>query len=184
MMPPVPELTTERFRLRGLEERDVEALWPSFSDEAAMLYWSRGPFSDKIELRQWLFDTEWGGRTWIAEPLAGGPAVCRIVASCDASETTPRAAEIGYITAMGHERQGIARECVTALVDHLLSAEGFERIWADVDPRNAASNGLLQSLGFKEEQRIINAMETHIGWCDSLIWGLSAADWNGGEPTI
>ncbi|GAA4643419.1 hypothetical protein GCM10023115_13790 [Pontixanthobacter gangjinensis] len=173
MIPPVPELITERFRLRGLEEDDVGTLWPSFSDETAMLYWSRGPFADKVELRQWLFDSDWGGRTWIAEPLKGGEAVCRIVASGEA----PEAAEIGYITALGQERKGIARECVTAVIGHLIEAEGFGRIWADVDPRNTASNGLLKTLGFREEERIINAVETHIGWCDSLIWTLSAADW-------
>lgn len=187
MIPPVPILATLRFRLRGLVEDDVAAFWPSFSDEETMRYWSCAAFTDISVLRDWLFDTSWGGRTWIAEPLAGGPAICRVVANIDmtnidvTSTNGAGIAEIGYLTAIGNERQGIARECVAALIDHLIGTDKVHKIIADIDPRNDASNRLVKSLGFTQEAHLREAMKTHIGWCDSLIWGLLAREWRIGQ---
>lgn len=175
MIAPVPELLTKRFRLRGLLERDVDALWPSFSDDKAMLYWSRGAFASQAELRDWLFDTDWPGQTWIAEPAEGGPALCRVVADTNSDQLC----EIGYLTVLGRERQGIAKECVTGLIDHLFGSGEVRKIIADIDPRNDASNHLIKSLGFTQEAHLRDAMKTHIGWCDSLIWGLLAREWTG-----
>lgn len=138
-----------------------------------MRYWSCAPFGDREAFRAYLFDREWGGRTWVAVPKAGGAPVFRMVASTP----TPQVAEIGYIVVPGQEAQGIARECVTAFVTHLFRAEGFHRIFADTDPRNAASNRLLEKLGFTREAHLRDAMQTHIGWCDSWLWGLLADEW-------
>jgi len=88
-----------------------------------------------------------------------------------------RVTEIGYATALGRQGQGIARECVGALISHLFAVEEMRRIWADVDPDNAASNALLERLGFTLEGRLRETWETHIGIRDSLIWGLLAREW-------
>lgn len=39
---------------------------------------------------------------------------------------------------------------MSRLIDLLFDAEGYRCIWADTDPDNAASNGLLTRLGFSE----------------------------------
>ncbi len=36
---------------------------------------------------------------------------------------------------------------------------------------------LLQSLGFTREAHLRKAMKTHIGWCDTWLWGLLADEW-------
>ena len=170
---PTPTLTTDRFTMRPLQEGDEHVLFRSYSDPDLMRYWSCGPFADVDTLRDWLFDREWGGRTWVAVPRSGGDPVLRVVASKPHGEV----AEIGYMIVPGHERQGIARECLTALITHLFRAEGFHRIFGDVDPRNTASNRLLQSLGFTREAHLRDAMKTHIGWCDTWYWGLLQDEW-------
>lgn len=45
---------------------------------------------------------------------------------------------------------------------------GVERVVADVDPRNAASVGVLRRFGFVETGRGVRTFETHLGWCDSV----------------
>lgn len=170
-----PVLATTRFTLRPLQVGDEHALFAGFSDPATMRYWSRGPFSDLAAFSSWLFDREWGGRTWIAVPLGGGEPVARLVAS----ESREQVAEIGYMVMPGHARQGIAGECVSALLTQLFRAEGYQRIFADTDPRNIASNRLLQRLGFTREAHLRSAMKTHIGWCDTWLWGLLADEWQG-----
>ena len=168
-----PVLATSRFTCRPLQEGDEDALWPAFSDPQAMRYWSRAPFTDKAAFRDYLFDDSWGGRTWLAEPIAGGTPVFRMVAS----EPSAQVAEIGYIMVPGHTGMGIARECLAALLGHLFAQENFHRVFADVDPRNAASCRVLEKLGFTREAHLRHAMKTHIGWCDTALWGLLADEW-------
>ena len=167
-----PVLSTPRFTLRPPAQGDEQALFAAFGDEEVMRYWSRGPFTDMGTFRHWLFEREWGGRTWVAAGGDGMP-VARLVAS----EQRSRVAEIGYLVLPGHTRQGIARECVAALITHLFRAEGYRRVFADTDPRNVGSNRLLEALGFTREAHLRSAMETHIGWCDTLLWGLLDDEW-------
>lgn len=168
-----PTLTTPRFTCRPLQQGDDAALWPAFSDEDHMRYWSRGAFDDRGELREYLFDSAWGGRTWICQPHQGGAPVFRMVASSSIEQV----AEIGYIMVPGNEGRGIARECLSALITHLFRAEGFHRIFADVDPRNHRSNRLLERLGFTREAHLRHTMKTHIGWADTWLWGLLEDEW-------
>ncbi len=168
-----PTLTTQRFTLRPLQGGDEHTLFAAMSDPGLMRYWSRAPFTDIDDFRHYLFDRDWDGRTWVAVLQGGGEPLCRIVASAKGKEVT----EIGYITVPGNERQGIARECVSALITQLFREEGVHRIFADVDPRNTASNRLLQTLGFTREAHMRDAMKTHIGWCDTFLWGLLQDEW-------
>ena len=47
---------------------------------------------------------------------------------------------------------------------------------ADVEPN---AYRLLQRLGFTREAHLRSAMKTHIGWCDTWLWGLLADEWQG-----
>lgn len=170
----IPTIETKRFVLRELGAEDVEAFWPAFSDPGNMRWWSRAAFTSREDLAEWLLATDWDGRSWAAVERASGEPVCRVVATPGMEGVS----EIGYATVLGRQGQGIARECVAALISHLFTAEKTRRVWADVDPDNAASNALLESLGFKLEGRLRDAWNTHIGVRDSLIWGLLAQEWS------
>lgn len=109
----------------------------------------------------------------MAEPHGGGPPVFRLFAS----ERSTAVAELGYIMVPGNEGQGIARECLAALITHLFREEGYHRVFGDVDPRNTPSARLLLSLGFTREAHLRDAMKTHIGWCDTWLFGLLCDEW-------
>jgi RimJ/RimL family protein N-acetyltransferase len=173
----VPTLDTERFVLRELVRADVAALFPTFADEAAMRWWSRGPFVSKEKLAGDLVPDEgWNGRSWAVTEREGGAVVGRVVAM----DRGDAIAEIGYIVVKHRQGEGIAREALAALIEQLFGAEGVRRIYADVDPENAASNRLVERLGFTLEGRLREQWTTHIGARDSLIWGLLASEWSGG----
>ncbi len=61
----------------------------------------------------------------------------------------PRTAEIGFSLAPGHQRQGLAREAVEAIIDHALNELGVERIIAVAMKDNDRSAALLLSLGMR-----------------------------------
>jgi RimJ/RimL family protein N-acetyltransferase len=56
-------------------------------------------------------------------------------------------AEIGYLVLPAYQGRGFGGEAVAAMVCHLFAA-GVGRVHAVVDVRNAASNALLERLGF------------------------------------
>ncbi len=171
-------LRTKRFVLRPLRRSDTADLYPSFSDPEVMRWWSRGPFASEAELESWLVPGEaWvGGRTWAVSEDDDGPAIARLVA-IDKGDSV---SEIGYLVVGEWQGTGVARETLAALIDHLFTAEGRRRVYADVDPDNTASNRLLERLGFTLEGRLREHWTTHIGRRDSLIWGLLANEWCAG----
>ena len=176
-MPETPLLETPRFLMRPLERADAAALFPSFSDQEQMRYWSCPPFAAVDVLADWLTDPEWDGRSWVAVSRGApdAPAIARFVSQ----PVSEGVCEIGYLVALGHQRHGIARECLVALIDQLFRAEGHRRIQSDVDPDNSPSNRLLEGLGFTCEGRLRATWNTHIGVRDSLIWGLLSQEWSG-----
>jgi RimJ/RimL family protein N-acetyltransferase len=62
-----------------------------------------------------------------------------------------RRATLGYLLAPAYWGQGLAREALRALLAYGVEVLGLQRIEAEVDPRNAASQALLLRLGFQRE---------------------------------
>lgn len=169
----IPTLATPRFTLRPLRRTDAAALFPTLSDEAQCRYLTREAFASEEELWSWLADPDWNGRTWIAEDGEGRVAA-RVVA---VPGNEKGVAEIGYITCMHRRGEGVARECSTALIEHLFAAEGHRKLCADVDPDNAPSIRLLETLGFTREAHLREHETTHIGVRDVLVYGLLCGEW-------
>lgn len=167
----VTTLHTQRFTLRPLRRADAAALFPTLSDPAQCLYLTRPAFATEEELWGWLAEPGWNGRTWIAEDAAG-QVVARFVA-VPAHEAGVE--DVGYITCARRQREGIARECMAALIPHLL-ATGCRKLTAEVDARNTASIALIESLGFTREAHLREHETTHIGLCDVLLYGLLARE--------
>ena len=165
-----PVLSSARLTLRPIGARDAEALFPIFSDAETMRYWSRAPFAEVAQLREWIRpDATWPA--WVIE--TGGAVIGRIALG----EQRPRVAEIGYAVSRRVWGCGYAREAVATVLDHAFGAAGMRRVFADVDPENVASVKLLTGLGFTEEGRLRAEWETHLGIRDSLIFGLLADEW-------
>jgi RimJ/RimL family protein N-acetyltransferase len=156
------EIVTPRLKLRRARQSDLEALHAILSDAGAMRYWSTPPHADLEETWAWLegmigapadasddFVVEYGGRVI-------GKAGCW------------RLPEIGYILHPDVWGQGFAHEALSAAIGHVFSAFDLPAIEADVDPRNAASLGLLEKLGFAETGRAKRTWKVGEEWCDSV----------------
>jgi ribosomal-protein-alanine N-acetyltransferase len=173
----VATLRTERFTLRRLQRPDAAALFPTLSDEAQCLYLTRPAFASEEELWGWLAEPGWNGRTWIAEDAAGQVAA-RFVAVPAHEEGVE---DVGYITCISHQRQGVARECMAALIPHLFALPvgegGCRKLTAEVDARNTASIALIERLGFTREGYLREHETTHAGLCDVLFYGLLASEY-------
>ncbi len=172
-MSETPPIATTRLRLRARRPDDAEALFPSLSDADLMHWWSRPPYDSVAELREHFAQVHDGWRCW-AITLPGDDRAIGFISAGEKRQG--KVTEIGYMLAREHWGTGIAREAVAAVITQLF-AEGQRRVFADTDPENAASNALLDRLGFRREGLLRGEWETHIGVRDSIIWGLLADEW-------
>ncbi len=170
-MTPVSALSTERFTLRPMQRSDAAALLPTLSDEAQCLYLTRPGFESEQELWGWLADPDWNGRTWIAEDAQGAVAG-RFVAVPGHEQGVE---EVGYITCMERQGEGIARECMATLIAHLFDG-GARKLTAEVDIENIPSIKLLERLGFTREAHLREHETTHAGLRDVYWYGLLASE--------
>lgn len=150
----LPTLTASRLQLRWLETTDAPALFEVFSDPEVMRYWSTPPWKsledsrayiDGIHrhfARQSLF--QWGVARSDDGTLMGTCTLAQI-------DARHRRAEIGFILRRDCWRRGYMTECLHALLRFAFNELNLHRIEADVDPRNIASIGLLERLGFQRE---------------------------------
>lgn len=168
-----PTFRSERLVMRPLRVTDADALHVLYSDADAMTYWSHPPLVDlaatRSQFEERLASTEW--LAWAITKAGDDTAI----GTLGTHEPRKGVSEIGYSLARECWGRGLAREAVATLIDHLFQ-NGQRRIFADVDPDNAASNRLLEALGFTLEGRLRGEWETHIGVRDSLIWGRLATD--------
>jgi RimJ/RimL family protein N-acetyltransferase len=176
----VPQLETERLRLRGLELSDAPALFEVFSNAEVARYLSHPAFRSVDEAaamvtRNLGFAAEGSGYTWALalksnDRAIGTGGLFAFNEQCDR-------AEIGYILGRAHWGRGLMHEALTALIDHAFGAMELRRLEADVDPRNAASLRSLERLGFQREGLLRERWVVAGEISDTAFLGLLRHEW-------
>jgi RimJ/RimL family protein N-acetyltransferase len=161
--------------LRPLDpERDGEALHAIFGDEESCRYMTGPAFGTVAEtivaLKTWSKGQE--ETSWAIAGAAEGPALGRIA-------LIPRGRDIFEAACMivpAARGNNLAARALGVVIDEAFETRGARRIFADVDPDNAASIRVFERLGFRREGLLRANWKTHIGERDSAIFGLLAAD--------
>ena len=160
---------------------DVAAMHACYGDAEAMRYWNRPAHARRSEtervVRRSMVYAPWKRMVW-AVALADGDRCIGMVNYHNADKANRRA-EIGYIIAPEQQGQGFAREAVSAVLAFCFAEMGMHRLQAVVDPDNAASRGLLDKLGFREEGVLRETLFLGGAWRDDVIYGLLAREWQG-----
>ena len=178
----LPTLDAPRVRLRWLTDGDVDGLFDVFSDETMMRYWSTPAMKDHAEAEALLarirrqFE-EKAGFQWGVERKDDG----RLLGTCTlfSLHVANQRAELGYALGSAYWRRGYMSEALAALFDYAFGPMGLRRLEADVDPRNAASLGLIQSLGFRQEGLLRERWNVAGEIQDTAFLGLLAREWQG-----
>ncbi|MEX0339374.1 MAG: GNAT family N-acetyltransferase [Arenibacterium sp.] len=165
-------ILTKRLLLRPMQKTDAEDLYQVFSDPAVMQYFDN---------RHRDIATT---RTWVAASVDAPRHETREFVLVQKDRVIGKAGiwkrpELGFLLHRSYWRQGLMREALARLIPYFFTDMALEHITADVDPRNAASLGLLEQLGFKETHRASNTIEIEGAWCDSVYLTLSKTD---GKP--
>ncbi len=80
--------------------------------------------------------------------------------------------EVGFLLRRDLWGQGLATEAMEAVIPHIFATSEVAELTADVDPRNAASLGLLRKLGFRETGRAERTFFLYGEWADSVYLAL------------
>ncbi len=166
-------LKTKRLTLRAARQDDLHDLFAIFSDPRAMKYWSTAPHESSTRTQENL------------ERLIAAAQVQLIYFVIEMNErvigTTGmhKENEIGFLLHPDYWRQGIVTEAMAAIIPHIFATTDVTQLTADADPDNAASVGLLHSLGFQETGRAKDTYCIDGVWSDSVYFALQRADYLG-----
>jgi RimJ/RimL family protein N-acetyltransferase len=155
-----------RIALRPFQAADAKALFPIFADPLAMKYWSTPPHASIEVTAAFVRAT--------MEATASGQGDDQVVVF--EGRVIGKAGlwdnrEVGFILAPDLWGRGLARDALEAVIARARS-RGLARIAADVDPRNAASIGLLTRLGFVRTGEAKATVKVGDEWADSLYFEL------------
>jgi ribosomal-protein-alanine N-acetyltransferase len=159
-------LVTKRLLLRAAVQADLMDLHAIFSNRHAMRYWSTPPHDSPARTQETLdrlIDHADGLLTYFVIEKDG-----RVIGTAGMHQGD----EVGFILHPDYWRQGIISEAMSAIIPHLFSITDHAQLTADADPRNAASVGILKSLGFKETHRAERTFCINGEWSDSVYFTL------------
>jgi len=85
--------------------------------------------------------------------------------------------EIGYFLALSERGKGYATEAAKIMVDYLFLSKEIVRIQAHIDPRNIASQKVVEKNGFKREGLIRKCFFAKGEWRDMFIFSILREEW-------
>jgi len=178
-IPAEPTLTGARVQLRPLRASDADDLFAVHSDPRVMRYWSHVPWTDReqaaariAQLARDRANAEF--YTW-ALTLADDRLIGTV--SLFAINRMQRRAEVGYALAARAWGHGYASEGLSLAIAHAFGVIGLERLEADIDPRNEASERTLLRLGFVKEGYMRERWIVADVVSDSAVFGLLRREW-------
>jgi RimJ/RimL family protein N-acetyltransferase len=85
--------------------------------------------------------------------------------------------EIGWSIHPDFAGQGYAAEAANAVLGLAFDTMGLHRVFAELDPRNAASIALCKRLGMREEAYFVEEMMFKGAWADTGIYAILESEW-------
>ena len=158
----MPEIVTDRLRLRPFEHADLPAFvaYRSHPDVARFQSWdttySLADAKAFLASQEGLVLGSPGDWVQLAAldrhsgELCGDCAVLVL-------DDQPATAEVGITFAPEHQGGGLATEALTGVISALFELHELHRVFAQADDRNLAVQRLLERLGLRCEARLIEA---------------------------
>jgi len=176
---PFPELRTARFRLRRIVPADIDVVFRGLSSPAVIAHYGVSYETLAATQRQmgWFEEIHAAGTgIWwgISDPAPGAP----LIGACGLNDIRAehRRGELGYWLLPECWSQGIATECVGALLEHAWGPMGLHRVAAEVEVENQASRRLLDRLGFRLEGIRRDYERKHGSFIDLMMYARLATD--------
>jgi [ribosomal protein S5]-alanine N-acetyltransferase len=178
---PHPVLSTPRLRLRQFRAEDTDAMHECYSNPEAMRFWNHPLHTKRIEteraVRSYIDCTPSYYRIWAAADAETDR--CLGLVNYHNGHIRSKRVAIGYIIDPARQRQGLATEAVSAMLDFCFGELGLHRVQAFIHPDNAASLRLVEKLGFRREGLLRDNLRVGDAWRDDVLYALLETDRRG-----
>jgi len=173
-------IETKRLTFTKLENKDCDNLYEIYSNQKAIKYWSSLPFTQIKQANKMIDNSinDWNNGIAISLGIycKESQKLIGTVNLFNFHEESKRA-EIGYMLDPVYWGLGIMTETLIAIIEYLFKDMHFNRLEADIDPKNKKSASLLKNMGFKlegkfKERWIVNGLVS-----DSEMYGLTKKEY-------
>ena len=159
---------TERLVIRRARPDDADDILSFINSEFVMRYNCYEPFS-----REKLTSVIETRPDWVLLEKCSGRVVGTVGVEEDSMRYNPKAAGLNYMLREDCARKGYMSEALTAILRELFD-EGKEIISARIFSKNTASVRLVESLGFRREGMLRNAIVRYDGRCfDDCLYSIT-----------
>jgi RimJ/RimL family protein N-acetyltransferase len=173
-------LATPRLTLRPPRPGDEDDLQAIHGDPAVMRYFSEPAWTDPERPAQQIAKdaAAFAAREYFRFAMILNETG-RQVGNCTlrALHWQCRRGEVGYALNRAHWGKGYMNEALRALLAFAFVDLDLHRLEADVDPRNTASTGALERLGFRREGLLRERWIVGGEVFDSVVLGLLRREW-------
>ena len=169
-------IETKRLLLRPFRETDYDDLYEFLSQQR------------DAEFEAYPGITYENGRKHLAQRLGSEDFLAlelretgKVIGNLYCADREHQAKEVGYIVNADYRRQGCALEALGAFTAWAFRA-GIHRVYAECDPRNEASRGLLEKAGFRREalfRQYVSFRKDAAGepvWSDTCVYAMLESD--------
>jgi RimJ/RimL family protein N-acetyltransferase len=180
-----PIFTTARLKLRPIAASDAKGLHAAYGDPEAMRFWDTAPSRDLDETKKRIPKNTPQFGMWAVLSKDGKRFLGMV--NFHARNAAHRRVAIGYILARAHWRQGLMGEAMVPFLgfcfgDHRFGGLGCHRVEALIEPENAASRGLAESLGFRAEGLMRDRLCVEDKFLSVVMYALLSEDWHARYP--
>lgn len=173
------DLETQRLIIRKLKDSDLEAFTAYRSDPEVCRLQSFDPFTledsrDFIANQNNEFGQP-GKWTQLGIALKGSDELIGDI-GLEPDMNEPRIVEFGVTLSPLHQRNGYAREALTAVFNELFQFYDINRIIGVTDTENAECIFLLEKIGFRREGHFRQSYFDKTGWRDEYLYALLKID--------
>jgi aminoglycoside 6'-N-acetyltransferase len=177
-------IRTERLELRLMTADDVDSVHAWMSDPEVVEYMLYEPRTREVVAEK---VDEYSKATHLEKPddyvqpaiVLDGVVIGSIYFKIESVDDLT--AEIGWALRREFQGAGYAFEAASAMVQLGFDDLGLHRIFAELDPRNAASVALCKRLGMREEALFIENMMFKGDWADTGIYAILDREWNAAD---
>lgn len=175
----LPVLQTDRLVLRPTRPADAEMLFPIFGDPVAMHYWD-------VPVRRDVQQTEQMLRSYLVPGSGQQGTWCLIfrgelhpvgLIQYVRREACHRRAEVRYVLARRHWRQGLMSEALGAMLHYCFETLALHRLEATCEPDNLRAMALLERLSFRKEGLLRGRYFVEPSYRDVFLFSLLSNEW-------
>jgi ribosomal-protein-alanine N-acetyltransferase len=173
------KIETRRLVIRKLKESDVEAFAAYRSDPEVCRFQSFEPFTTE-QSRKFILghnderdgtNIRPGEWTQLAIALGNGDELIGDI-GLEPEINEPRVVEFGITMSPLHQKNGYAREALTAVFRELFDRHDINRIVGVTDVENTGCIALLENIGFRREGHFRESFFDKTGWRDEYLYAL------------